>query len=105
MRIAGDALDIATVAPALQSGNAQRRNAAIAFAGLLAVTALDLFAAATTSAAHKRPPPPTRDYSDRRGLPRGIEASRGLARRDFITPPDYRASGTNAEQLPMHAGR
>jgi hypothetical protein len=103
MRIVGDGLDIATVASALKSQNAQRRNAGIAFGALIAVTALDLLAIAMTSAAHKRSPEPPRDFSDRSGLPRGIEASRGLARRDFATPADYRAPGTNAEQLPMRA--
>ena len=101
MRIAGDGLDIATVAPALRSSNPQRGNAAMAFAALVAITALDVIAVATNSAAHKRTAP-ARDYSDRSGLPRGVEATRGLARRDFETPPDYRAPGTNAEQLPMH---
>jgi hypothetical protein len=101
MRIAGDGLDIATVARALQSENGQRRNAGIVLGALVAVTALDLLAITLTSAAHKRSPLPPRDYSDRSGLPRGIEASRGLARRDFQTPADYRAPGTNAEQLPV----
>ena len=100
MRIAGDGLDIATVARALRSSNPQRGNAAKVFGALLAITALDVVAVATTRTAHKRTAPP-RDYSDRSGLPRGIEATRGLARRDFVTPPDYRAPGTNAEQLPM----
>ncbi len=100
MRIAGDGLDIATVAPALRSSNTKRGNAAVVFGALLAITALDVIAAAATATAHKRTAPP-HDYSDRSGLPRGIEATRGLARRDFATPPDYRAPGTNAEQLPM----
>ena len=101
MRIAGDGLDIATVAPALRSGNPQRGNAAITFLALFAITALDVIAAGATSAVHKRTAAPPRDYSDRSGLPRGLEATRGLARRDFATPPDYRAPGTNAEQLTM----
>jgi threonine dehydrogenase-like Zn-dependent dehydrogenase len=33
------------------------------------------------------------------GLPRGTQASRGLARKDFETPPDYRAEGTVAAEL------
>ena len=39
----------------------------------------------------------TGDYSDRSGLPRGAQASRGLARKDFEIPPDYRAEGTVAD--------
>jgi hypothetical protein len=100
MRIAGDGLDIATVAPALRSSNPQRGNAAMVFGALFVITALDVIAAAMTGTAHKRVAPP-RDYSDRSGFPRGLEATRGLARRDFATPPDYRAPGTNAEPMPM----
>lgn len=101
MRIIGDGLDIATVATALQSRNPQRNNAMIALLALVGITALDIFAASATSAAHKRTPGAPRDYSDRSGLPRGIEASRGLARRDFKTPPDFHAAGTVAESLPV----
>ena len=59
-----------------------------------------LFAYAGVKAAHSRKPGSGRDYSDRSGLPRGPKASRGLARQDFETPPDYRAEGTVAEMLP-----
>ena len=43
-RIAGDALDIATLLPPLKDGNPKRGNAGIALAAVLGVTALDLLA-------------------------------------------------------------
>ena len=99
MRLAGDALDIATILPALRKDNDRRDNAGLAFLALIGITLLDGVAAMGTSAAHKRSAPPPRDYSGRSGLPRGVEASRGLARRDFTTPPDYRTPGRLAEAL------
>lgn len=99
-RIAGDALDLATLATALHRDNPQRRNAAIATAMVAGITLLDLAAYAGTKVAHRRDPASVRDYSDRSGLPRGAQASRGLARRDFETPPDYRAEGIVAESIP-----
>lgn len=99
-RIAGDALDLGTLAAALRSDNPKRNNAAIATALVVGVTLLDLFAYAGVKAAHRREPRSGRDYSDRSGLPRGPQASRGLARQDFKTPPDYRAEGTVANAVP-----
>lgn len=99
-RIGGDALDLATLATALHRDNPQRRNAAIATAMVAGITLLDLAAYAGVKAVHRRDPGTERDYSDRSGLPRGPEASRGLARKDFQIPPDYRAEGTVADALP-----
>jgi hypothetical protein len=102
-RIGGDALDLATLATALGRDNPQRRNAAIATALVAGITLLDLLAYQGVKAAHRRPTGSDRDYSDRSGLPRGAQASRGLARTDFQTPPDYRAEGTVADALPVLA--
>jgi hypothetical protein len=99
-RIAGDALDLATLATALNRDNPQRRNAAIATAMVAGITLLDIAAYAGSKVAHRRDPANVRDYSDRSGLPRGPQASRGLARKDFEIPPDYRAEGTVADALP-----
>ena len=44
-RVAGDALDILTLAPALRSGNARRRNAGVALASVPAITGLDIWTA------------------------------------------------------------
>ena len=85
---------------ALHRDNPKRRNAAVATALVAGITLLDLAAYAGVKAAHRREPGSDRDYSDRSGLPRGPQASRGLARKDFVTPPDYRAEGTVADALP-----
>jgi hypothetical protein len=103
-RIGGDALDLGTLATALHRDNPKRRNAAIATAMVAGITLLDFVAFAGVKAAHRRDPGSAdRDYSDRSGFPRGAQASRGLARRDFDIPPDYRAEGTVADALPALA--
>lgn len=100
-RIAGDVLDLGTLASALHRDNPKRNNAAIATALVVGITLLDLVAFAGVKVAHRREPGGGRDYSDRSGFPRGPAASRGIARKDFETPPDYRAEGTVADALPM----
>ncbi|MGR6329458.1 hypothetical protein ACU5AX_10365 [Sphingomonas sp. XXL09] len=102
-RIGGDALDLATLATALGRDNPKRHNAAIATALVLGITLLDVAAYTGVKAAHRRSSGSERDYSDRSGLPRGAQASRGLARKDFDIPPDYRAEGTVAAALPVVA--
>lgn len=99
-RIAGDALDLATLASALRRDNPKRNNAAIAMALVIGITLLDIAAYSGVKAAHSRNPGSGRDYSNRSGLPRGPQASRGLARKDFDIPADYRAEGTVADALP-----
>nr|AGU10538.1 hypothetical protein [uncultured organism] len=103
-RIAGDALDLGTLATGLKRDNPQRRNAAIATALVAGITLLDLTAFFGVKSAHKRKPASGRDYSDRSGLPRGPQASRGLARQDFEAPADYRAEGSVADAVPALAG-
>jgi hypothetical protein len=103
-RIGGDALDLGTLSTALRRDNPKRRNAAIATAMVAGITLLDLIAFAGVKAAHRRDPAGAkRDYSDRSGLPKGAQASRGIARRDFKIPPDYQAEGTVAKALPVPA--
>ena len=64
------------------------------------ITLLDIAAHTGAKAAHRRERGAGRDYSGRSGLPRGPQASpRGLARRDFVTPPDDRAEDTVADAL------
>ena len=102
-RISGDALDLGTLATALHRDNPKRRNAAIATALVAGITVLDLAAYYGVKAAHRRAPGSGKDYSDRSGLPRGPYASRGLARRDFDIPADYRAEGIVADLVPALA--
>ncbi|MFC0406713.1 hypothetical protein [Roseomonas elaeocarpi] len=99
-RIAGDALDLATLTSALGRNNPKRGNAALATALVVGITLLDVVAYAGVTVAHRRAPGSRRDYSDRSGLPRGVPVSRGLARKDFTTPADYQAEGSVAAMLP-----
>ncbi|MFN3433950.1 MAG: hypothetical protein ACK4ZY_06075 [Sphingomonas sp.] len=102
-RIGGDALDLGTLATALHRDNPKRRNAAIATALVAGITLLDIAAFKGVKAAHRRDAGADRDYSDRSGFPRGAAAARGLARKDFDIPPDYRAEGTVADAVPVLA--
>jgi hypothetical protein len=90
-RVAGDALDLATLATAVEKRNDKEANVGIAMAAVAGVTALDLYCAKALSGESPTPLPPLRDYSDRSGLPKPPHAMRGVARRDFETPPDMRA--------------
>lgn len=99
-RIAGDALDLGTLSTALHRDNPKLNNALIATALVVGVTLLDITAYAGVKGAHRRTPGSNRDYSNRTGLPRGAQESRGLAREDFEIPADYRAEGQLADALP-----
>ncbi len=90
-RVAGDALDLATLATAVERKNRKQENVGIAMAAVAGVTALDVYCAKALSGESPTPLPPTRDYSRRSGLPRPPEAMRGVARQDFQVPPDMRA--------------
>jgi hypothetical protein len=87
-RVAGDALDLGTLAYAYRT-SPKRRNLAIAMANVASVTALDVLAAQQLGAVAHRQEMPTRDYSDRSGFPRGVEAARGQAANADI-PADFR---------------
>jgi hypothetical protein len=108
-RVAGDALDLATLATGLDKQNPRKGNVAIALAAVAGVTALDCIAAqALTSTS--RPAP---DYSDRRGMPRPPEEMRGAARKDFTPPRDMRTPDalrpftgrSDSERSPMEHSR
>ena len=86
-RVAGDALDLGTLAMAYRD-NPKRRNVAIAMANVATVTALDVLCAQQLAAIKGRQNPAVmRDYSDRSGFPLGVEAARGVAR-DAVIPAD-----------------
>lgn len=91
-RVAGDALDLATLAAGLDDRNPRRGNVGLALAAVVGVTALDLICArqlAEEREERSRHPLPMRDYSDRSGLPRSPAAMRGAAR-DLEVPSDMR---------------
>ncbi|MDQ1183082.1 hypothetical protein [Agrobacterium larrymoorei] len=78
-RIAGDALDIATLATAMRTENPKRGNAALALLMVAGVTLLDVIAAGATTIRHTSHKGQRRNYDDRSGFPKGIEAARGAA--------------------------
>jgi hypothetical protein len=89
-RVAGDALDIATLLTALRADNPKRDNVAIALAMVLGVTLLDIAGAQSVRTSQRRSDRPQRTYRDRSGFPKGLEHARGAAR-DFRTPRGMRA--------------
>jgi hypothetical protein len=91
-RVAGDLLDIGTIAYAMREADErQKRNAGIALAAVVGITLLDAFVASRLSRQRSRSRGVDRDYSDRSGFPGGAQGARGAAN-DFETPPDYRAA-------------
>jgi hypothetical protein len=88
-RVAGDALDIATMAAGLSPDNPRRGNVAVAIAGLVGITALDAYCAQRLAAEREQAPPREYHYGDRSGFPRAPASMRGAAR-DFEVPRDFR---------------
>jgi hypothetical protein len=87
-RVAGDALDIATVLPGLETRNPRKHNVLTALVALLGVTAVDVICAQKLAGAPLAPSQKVRqDYRRRSGFRRRAEAMRGAAR-DFTPPPD-----------------
>jgi hypothetical protein len=108
-RVAGDALDLATLATGLDKQNPRKGNVAIALAAVAGVTALDCIAAQVLTSTSR----PVPDYSDRRGMPRPPEEMRGAARKDFTAPRDMRTPDalrpftgrSDSERSPMEHSR
>ncbi len=88
-RVAGDALDLATLATAMRDAHPEhRRNAGLAMAAVMGVTVLDLVAANALQAEPGYRI--ARDYSTRTGFPRPVAELRGIATRDGAVPRDFR---------------
>jgi len=93
-RIAGDALDLATLTANMTPENPKRDNVGFALALVASVTLLDVIAAGAITKRHtRRQGGSGRDYSDRTGFPQGVDVSRGAARNaishvtDISKPP------------------
>ncbi|HET8791482.1 MAG TPA: hypothetical protein VFM75_09760 [Modicisalibacter sp.] len=93
-RVGGDAMDLATLTPALKPGNPKRDNALLAVGIVLGAAAVDIYCAQALTRRHKRLAGPTPDYSHRSGFSQPAALMRGAAS-DFATPADMRA------ELPM----
>ncbi len=79
-RVAGDAVDLAALVPAMGEDNPQRGNAGMAMAMVAGAMLLDALTAQAVRQQHKQSNGMSRDYHDRSGFPRGVEAARGAAR-------------------------
>jgi hypothetical protein len=93
-RVAGDVVDLATLAVGLRGADEeQRRNAWIAVAAVAGITAVDILTAASLTAEQSERRGDTgRDYSDRSGFPRGVAEARGRA--EGFTPVDFQVTAT-----------
>ena len=93
-RVAGDLVDLATLAAGVREGDSdQRRNAWIALGVVAGITAVDVLTAASLTAEQSERRGETgRDYSDRSGFPGGIAKARGTA--EGFTPVDYQVTAT-----------
>jgi hypothetical protein len=89
-RVVGDAMDLVTLATALDSPPRQRSNVKLALLAVVGVTALDVLGALALSAQRRRDDNP-RDMSGRSGFPKGLKSSRGAAK-DVRVPGDMRAA-------------
>lgn len=83
-RVAGDALDLATLAA--HGGSGHGLKVGIGMAAVAGVTALDVTMAKAMSERDERRSRSWVDYSDRSGFSVSPDAMRGQARRDFQTP-------------------
>ena len=89
-RVAGDAVDIATVAATgLRRGNPKQGNAVIAVGALVGVTVLDAVCAHGLITEKGGQTTAVADYSDRSGFPKPPRAMAGAAK-DFEVPADFR---------------
>ena len=91
-RVAGDGLDMLTLAAELRSDNPKRDNVGLALAMVVGVTLLDFVGAQAVTSRHSRNRGRRRDYRDRSGFPQGVTAARGAARKDFETPREMRSA-------------
>jgi hypothetical protein len=76
-RVAGDALDIATLLTAYRGDNPKKDNVGLALAMVAGISLLDLAAAQATTLRHNPDRGRRRMYYDRSGFPRGLEAAKG----------------------------
>lgn len=101
-RAAGDMMDLVTVALGTRSDNQeQKRNAWIGIGAAAGFAALDAFAATLMGKRGGERPPPA-DYSDRSGLPKGVEASRGYYRQKREKGPAVATHDMRRDR--MHSG-
>ena len=89
-RVAGDMLDLASLAAAYSDDNPKKSNVGVAIAAVAGITIADALAGHAIRSLHNRKGEPVRDYSDRSGFPKGIDYSRGKS--SAGSPQEYRAT-------------
>lgn len=95
-RVAGDIVDLGTLAGGLRDGDEERqRNAKIAAAAVLGFLVIDLITAVALTSEQSEDKGEQRDYSERSGFPGGVAQARGGAS-DFETPADMKAAPPQA---------
>ncbi len=76
-RVAGDLVDLGTLAYAAKRSDDRSRNAWIAIAAVAGITLIDALVAGQLAAETKEGKGEPKDYSGRSGFPGGVEAARG----------------------------
>lgn len=97
-RVAGDMIDLASLAAAYRDDNPKKGNVAFAIAAVTGIAIVDALAGQSIRSLHDRKGEPVRDYSDRSGFPKGADYSRGKA--SGRVPQDYRATPAAAAASP-----
>jgi hypothetical protein len=106
-RVAGDVLDIATVAMAADRNEegSRSRNTWIAIAVLASVTLIDAMVASRMAAETKEGKGEVRDYGDRSGFPKGSAKGAGIIRDAFDGKAGGAAAGDSSPAGLTQAGR
>jgi hypothetical protein len=94
-----DALDVATLVPALDPYNPKRNNVKSALATVLGITVLDIYRPAERQLAAAKPIRALRDYRNRSGFPRGWRALGAVRVVPRPTNPTARAPVSSARFL------
>jgi hypothetical protein len=102
-RVAGDALDLATLEQHRNWRNLRRGNVALAMGAVVGVTALDLGCAAQLTREHQRRRV-FRDYSDRSGFPRPPQQMRGIAAGAQLRKPSVTPASATPATAPVFSG-
>jgi hypothetical protein len=90
-RVAGDGLDLMTLAGGMRPDNPQRSNVGAAMVAVAGIAAADWICARSLGPVERvvAIPPVHVNYGSRSGFPGGMQAARGAAR-DFEIPRDFR---------------
>ena len=100
-RVAGDALDLATLAA--HAGPNNKLNIGLGMAAVAGVTALDFTIASAMSERDERRSRSWVDYSDRSGFNGSPDEVRGIARGELRTPPELTVSIPAEREPALHA--